>query len=529
MQHKQNIIGLIIIAALIVNCTGMSKNNKDTNTVDTIYTQQAAMSIYAYQPVRALQIIDSAVIVGNINEALANQCRARIYSMSLMKDQLDSLLGGPTDIRLDTARAIAERVLRHDSVKTNLKRQKDVVEILAYTARMQNDTIGWLQRSREYIDICHQLGDSDTETDALRTEAEIGAAMHCLGQHEQGMAKLDSVINILDASFHRENNRGTFNELDALIIALKRKILLLASHDQYAKTIPVARHILEILDKYEKNPEAYHDGSSREPKNEQKRADYIAFYRNQAQSHITAAYASLGEHGNMLTSFEKIERSVREVTAREHIARYNALQQQMEAERQQVKAQEANMIAVIIGIFSLLTIAFSLVVFFKNRSLKRKNRILAQQIAENVNHMKMYWEEKRSQEPIATPDFNTATEEESFKYINEVIILEKLFLDPAFGRQTIMERFQLSKERVGAIFSKGSENTRLNSYIQQLRLEYAAKLLVEQPDKSIVNIAKECGFSSHTYFSDCFHRHFDMSPSDFRHEALTQDKKNLAV
>ncbi len=421
MQHKQNIIGLIIIAALIVNCTGMSKNNKDTNTVDTIYTQQAAMSIYAYHPVRALQIIDSAVIVGNINEALANQCRARIYSMSLMKDQLDSLLGGPTDIRLDTARAIAERVLRHDSVKTNLKRQKDVVEILAYTARMQNDTIGWLQRSREYIDICHQLGDSDTETDALRTEAEIGAAM------------------------------------------------------------------------------------------------------------ITAAYASLGEHGNMLTSFEKIERSVREVTAREHIARYNALQQQMEAERQQVKAQEANMIAVIIGIFSLLTIAFSLVVFFKNRSLKRKNRILAQQIAENVNHMKMYWEEKRSQEPIATPDFNTATEEESFKYINEAIILEKLFLDPAFGRQTIMERFQLSKERVGTIFSKGSEHTRLNSYIQQLRLEYAAKLLVEQPDKSIVNIAKECGFSSHTYFSDCFHRHFDMSPSDFRHEALTQDKKNLAV
>lgn len=421
MQHKQNIIGLIIIAALIVNCTGMSKNNKDTNTVDTIYTQQAAMSIYAYHPVRALQIIDSAVIVGNINEALANQCRARIYSMSLMKDQLDSLLGGPTDIRLDTARAIAERVLRHDSVKTNLKRQKDVVEILAYTARMQNDTIGWLQRSREYIDICHQLGDSDTETDALRTEAEIGAAM------------------------------------------------------------------------------------------------------------ITAAYASLGEHGNMLTSFEKIERSVREVTAREHIARYNALQQQMEAERQQVKAQEANMIAVIIGIFSLLTIAFSLVVFFKNKSLKRKNRILAQQIAENVNHMKMYWEEKRSQEPIATPDFNTATEEESFKYINEAIILEKLFLDPAFGRQTIMERFQLSKERVGTIFSKGSEHTRLNSYIQQLRLEYAAKLLVEQPDKSIVNIAKECGFSSHTYFSDCFHRHFDMSPSDFRHEALTQDKKNLAV
>ena len=35
---------------------------------DTIYTQQAAMNIYAYQPERALQIIDSAVIVGNITQ-----------------------------------------------------------------------------------------------------------------------------------------------------------------------------------------------------------------------------------------------------------------------------------------------------------------------------------------------------------------------------------------------------------------------------------------------------------------------------
>ena len=178
---------------------------------------------------------------------------------------------------------------------------------------------------------------------------------------------------------------------------------------------------------------------------------------------------------------------------------------------------------VAIGIFSLFAIAFALVVSFKNRSLKRKNRLLAQQIAKTVNYRRMYWEEKRTQEPTAAPDLNKATEEEFFNYLNEVIIREKLFLDPAFGRQAIMDRFQLSKERVGAIFSKGSEHTRLNSYIQQLRLNYAAKLLVEQPNKSVVNIAEECGFSSHTYFSGCFHQYFDMSPSDFRREALEKN------
>ncbi len=85
-----------------------------------------------------------------------------------------------------------------------------------------------------------------------------------------------------------------------------------------------------------------------------------------------------------------------------------------------------------------------------------------------------------------------------------------------------MDRFQLTKERVGAIFSKGSNYAKLNSYIQHLRLEYSAKILVEQPDKNIVQIATDSGFSSSTYFCNCFRQHFGMSPSDYRRDALLQ-------
>lgn len=76
----------------------------------TLYTQQAAMSIYGYQPLRALQILDSAVIVGNLSEFRAEMLRSKIYSSSLMHEQLDSLLGGPEGVRLDSARAIGERI-----------------------------------------------------------------------------------------------------------------------------------------------------------------------------------------------------------------------------------------------------------------------------------------------------------------------------------------------------------------------------------------------------------------------------------
>ena len=189
------------------------------------------------------------------------------------------------------------------------------------------------------------------------------------------------------------------------------------------------------------------------------------------------------------------------------------MQQQAENTRQRYLLFSA--LAVLLAVAALAAI-----VIVKNRIISRKNRLLAQQIAETVNYKKMYWDEKRTQKPAIAPDANIETNEQLFQHINEVIIREKLFLDPKFGRQTIMDRFQLSKERVGAIFSKGSEHAKLNSYIQQLRLDYAANLLIEQPDRSIIEIATECGFSSNTYFSDCFRQHFGMSPTNFRKEAL---------
>jgi transcriptional regulator GlxA family with amidase domain len=59
----------------------------------------------------------------------------------------------------------------------------------------------------------------------------------------------------------------------------------------------------------------------------------------------------------------------------------------------------------------------------------------------------------------------------------------------------------------------------MSNYIQHIRLEYAAKLLVEQPDTSIVQIAADSGFSSCAYFSDRFRQHFGISPSGFRQSA----------
>ena len=52
-------------------------------------------------------------------------------------------------------------------------------------------------------------------------------------------------------------------------------------------------------------------------------------------------------------------------------------------------------------------------------------------------------------------------------------------------------------------------------YIRVLRLEMAQKLLLEGKE-DIRHISWQCGFSDISYFSNCFKRHFGLSPTDFR-------------
>ena len=137
-----------------------------------------------------------------------------------------------------------------------------------------------------------------------------------------------------------------------------------------------------------------------------------------------------------------------------------------------------------------------------------------------MKYKERYQQEKNANAPKTdVADLNALSDEELFQYIDDIVISERLFTNPSFGRDAIMERFQLSKERVGAVFSKGSKHAKMSSYILQLRLEYAAHLLVEQPYRTVVDIATDCGFSSNTYFSSRFRQHFGISPTDYRIEA----------
>jgi hypothetical protein len=350
------------------------------------------MEVYDYDPVRALEIMDSAVIVGNLPDWWADFYRARIYSSTQASELLDSMLHGVKGAADDTARVIAERLLCHDSIKASLARQQDVLEILTNSARQQHDTLGWLQRSRELVEVCHGQG---AETEALRNEAEVGAALCFLGNETEGMARIDSVIALLDVK--------KFNELDAMLIVLKRKVCVLADRGHYAEMLPPARQMLERLSDYEQHPDRYHDGSYREPKDSAERQDYIEFYRSKAQKYIAAAYAAIGESGSMKESFRQLEAIVHDAAAREHRARYQAIEQQKQRQEAEARADRSRLTTIIFAI--LLATALCALVWYwhQKRVISRKNRVLVRQIDEAMAYKQKYEEVKYQTPPLTPP------------------------------------------------------------------------------------------------------------------------------
>lgn len=507
------------VLVLTLGCTGSDKRaeNKRPQPTDTVYTQRAAMAVYGYDPVRALQIIDSAVIVGNLSKVRAEVERARIYSMTQVKGRMDSLLHGPKGTSLDSGRVIGERLLEHDSLKQNLNLRQQLLEVLVYTARMQQDTLTWMQRSRELVDVCREQG---LQTEALRTEAELGASLCYSGQMEQGMTQLDSVITAL-----RESPSFKFNEFDAFIIASKRKIGVLNSMKRFAETLLLSHRIKELLDDYEQHPDKYHDGSHREPKDSTKRADYIRFYRSQAQNFVTAAYAALGERGSMEETFYEIESTVRDATTREHQARYHALEQQMEAERQRADAQRNALIAWGAVLLALLALCFVVVVYHKNRNIRQKNRVLAQQLTElydNTRPAATSVGARTTNADATTPavdaDLQSTSTEDLYRHIRDEVIRLQLYTDPGFGRQSIIERFRLTKDVASRVFSQGSDHSSISDFINNCRLDHARRLLVSRPDMSIADIATASGFGVRTTFTRSFKAKHGLTPSEFREQ-----------
>ena len=186
----------------------------------------------------------------------------------------------------------------------------------------------------------------------------------------------------------------------------------------------------------------------------------------------------------------------------------------------------------------LLVMAFALYIFLPWRITQRRNRILVRQITEAVEYKDKYRALKKAQnsndttEPIETKadtpepkpvsseisisDFTALTDEQLFLCLRDLIENEKLFLQSDFGRQTLIDRTGLSKERIGAAFSQGSDSASLPAYVRELRLDYAVRLMNEKPELNVEQVSMANGFTSTDTFTRNFRAKYGMTPTTYK-------------
>ena len=265
---------------------------------NTPYQQDTILVTYATQPERALALLDSALLLGNISDYRGQVIRATIYSKSLMEQRLDSAI------------LICQSLLSHDSVRNAPTEQENILDMLIVTSRLRHDDEAYLQWATQKVTICQQQGE---ETERWRTEADIGLLMTFLGQVDEGFMKLDEAISRLDGP-------GSIDRMDAFIIAVKRKINALNDLGCYADVIPLAQRTLDRLDHYEQHTSDYKEDSYRLSwsDNPADRDRYLDFSRAQAWGFMAQAYALLSEKGTV-----KSEKLAAAQKAREYLALFD--------------------------------------------------------------------------------------------------------------------------------------------------------------------------------------------------------------
>ena len=656
MKQALQLILYLVVLTVSMGCTGNGSlplgegggRGHVPQAGDSLYTEERAMDIYAREPERALRIIDSAEVVGNVSDFRAELLRARVYAY-------------PGDaMNLDTARQMGVALLEHDSVKGSVDNRMEVLRLLTDVARIHLDYPEQVKWASELATLCREQGDERLRvgehgsgmTEALRTESEIGIVLTHLGQRNEGFRMLDKVIGQLESSLLRGDKRGwgsnssllrgdkrgAFAELDACIIAMKRKMTALSLlpditmpgdsmtvEQRHQDIIRLAERFIAKLDDYEQHPQDYADGSDRQPDSDEV-SGYCGFYRSQAYVFLAQAYASLSEKGKvksekfaaarkkarhycdlfeqtpfgqtlngrsaisetwrllgdydkMLATYDEIDRVAGDDTlgtnyirqlrgraeaaaargdhkasqqywrrhdllsqavndqlqaseAHDYAARYHAYEQQLEIQQREAEATRNAILAVAALIVAVLAVGFAVYYFRQQRIIQKKNRVIVREMRKSLTPSPSPTEEgsectqeqktnDSQAEELTTPLSSrrgAGGEAELSQHIRSVIIRERLYLSTLFDRQAAIDYFHLSKERIGAAFSQGSEFPTIADFINHCRLEYAKELLAVSPEMTVDDIASAAGFSTRRTFSRLFKERYSITPTEYRNQ-----------
>ena len=134
---------------------------------------------------------------------------------------------------------------------------------------------------------------------------------------------------------------------------------------------------------------------------------------------------------------------------------------------------------------------------------------------------------KKQPKPKAAKEVHMDDGQAFFVKMDARVNKEKPFTDPAFDQQMLAEFMGVDLETFCKLVPRYKDPKRTLDYINSLRAEYAAKILMDHSDYSMDDITSMCGFKDSAAFISTFKFAFGVTPTDYLNSMNQMFKKKV--
>ena len=188
---------------------------------------------------------------------------------------------------------------------------------------------------------------------------------------------------------------------------------------------------------------------------------------------------------------------------------------------------DANHIIVILIVIVIVLVVLGGYSLYHNRVISQRNEQLRRILTALDNYRAIVGDEalsldeqeevlkKKLSKPKKVKVVKKGEEQSFFVKMDARINKEKPFTDPNFDHDALVEFMGVSHETFCKLAPRYQDPDRTLDYINSLRAEYAAKLLMEHSDFSTDDIACQCGFRDAAAFNKAFKFAFGITSTDY--------------
>ncbi len=208
---------------------------------------------------------------------------------------------------------------------------------------------------------------------------------------------------------------------------------------------------------------------------------------------------------------------------------YQTHDKEIALEKKRADAQRYLIFAGAAIVLLLLALAFAFYSYRQQLLMLRKNKLLISQL-DTINEYQQ--EIEKSQQPVKAEENNTDEQQKPsaasgqrraalVQKFRQIIDEEKAYLQLDFSREKLQRLMDVSKNSLTPVLHEVlGDAANLSDYINSKRIAHACKLIREDPQMTIDNIAMNSGFSTTRNFRRYFKAQTGMSPAEYREAHL---------